>query len=128
MPTPEEFKLVAWEDSGPILMARITGNDGANITQASLTDVKLTVMDGDTEQTAQATLVKADVVFDTLQKTSDDARWTADNTGYNFKHEVVATDLPNGEKTYTFEFMFNPASGQDFALVFVIDTKKLRSQ
>ena len=128
MPTPEIFTLVAFEDSGPILMARITGNDGANITQASITGITLVVMDGNTVQTASIDLTVANVVFDTLQQTSDDARWTADAEGYNFKHEVVATDLPDGLKTYTFEIVFNPSSGEDFPLVFRIDTMKLRSQ
>lgn len=114
----------AFEDSGHSVMARVTGNDAANITQSDITSISYTVHDLKTgEQTVTSTLTVATVVFDSLQT---DARWTADSTGYNFRYDITASELPNGDREYKFEIVFNPVLGEDFAIVRLVDVINLK--
>ena len=115
----------AFEDSGHSVMARVTGNDAANITQSDITSIAYTVHDLKTgEQTVTGgTLAKTTVVFDSLQT---DARWTADSTGYNFRYDIPASELPNGDREYKFEIVFTPASGEDFTIVRIVDVINLK--
>ena len=65
------LRVDVFEDSGFSIMARIKGQDGANITQASLTSIAIKVFDlsSATPTTAivDTTRTIATVVFDTLQ-------------------------------------------------------------
>ena len=109
----------AFEDGGATFMARVLGNDGAAITQSSISTITCAVYDLSTSTPTVAilapSLVVATVVFDTLQT---DARWTADATGYNFLHAMPATAFPTGKHTYKVEYKVTPASGAVFWLVF----------
>lgn len=115
-------QVTVFEDSGVSLMARIQGNDAANVQQADITSIKRSVYDGETIIGLDVTLTLVDVVFDTLQT---DARWTFDSTGYNFKDDVVATVFPVGDKVYRVEYKFTPASGAVFHYVREVHTKNL---
>lgn len=106
-----------FEDTSPALMARVTGNSAANITQASLTAIKLysyNKADLTTPIANNVTVVIASTVFDTLQT---DDRWTEDEDGYNFRYDVPQSYLP-APGHYRFEFRFDPVSGGDFHVVF----------
>ena len=117
-------KSEAIEDSGHSVMNRITGNSAANITQADITSIAYTVHDTLTgEQTVSGTLSKTTVIFDTLQT---DARWTKDSTGYNFRYDIPASELPNGDRTYRFEIVFTPASGAVFTIIREVDVLGLK--
>lgn len=117
-------KSIATEDSGHSVMDRVTGNAGALITQSDITSIAYTVHDLETgEQTVSSTLTVSSVVFDTLQT---DVRWTADKLGYNFRYDIPASELPNGDRTYSFEIVFNPASGENFVVVREVDVLGLR--
>ncbi len=124
MATTDVIKATVWEDGGAACMARVVGNDAANITQASLTSVKLTIFNRLTDAVivAEQTLTVADVVFDTLQT---DSRWTLDSTGYNFRHTVVASSLATGGIVHHCEFKFTPASGEVFWVVFDLATQEI---
>ncbi len=106
------------EDSDFSLMFRVYGADAAAITRASLTSITYTVWDLDatdpTSSVDSGTLTVADVVFDTLQ--SDD-RWTTDDVGYNFRHDVADTVCSTGGHTYRIEHKFTASGGQIFFLV-----------
>jgi len=105
----------AFEDSGHSIMARVIGNDAASIVQSDITSIAYKVRDlACGEQTVSAAMTVATVVFDTLQT---DARWTVDLIGYNFRYDVPASELPNGSRTYRFEIVFTPSSGQVFTIV-----------
>jgi len=104
----------AYEDSGVTIMARITGLDGAVITQGSISTITCAVFDPTGASVATPTVVVADSVFDALQT---DARWTVDSTGYNFRYDVAASVMATGDKTYRFEFKFTPSSGEVFFVV-----------
>ena len=117
----EPTKVCAFEDSGVSLMARMRGNDGNYITRASLNVIGVKVFDKSDLATAlqDTTLTIANVVFDTLQT---DSRWTEDTTGYNFRHDVLASWLSGGNKTYRIEYRFDPNSGDDFYKTFDVRT------
>lgn len=119
-------RLSAFEDSGPILMARIVGSDGAAILRAGITSITYTVYDisqlSPTNIATGSPLTVANVIYDTLQ--TEDI-WTADSTGYNFEYAVDADELPTGGGIYRFEFIVTPTSGQPIVVVFEIEAKKL---
>lgn len=126
-------QATVWEDSGATCMARVVGQDAANITQASLTAIAYKVfdLDGLTPGTAtdSGALVVADVVFDTVKTPDDDARWTEDSTGYNFLDTTAgkAANLPTGDHRYRIEYVFDPDSGEDFTVVFSLYARATRS-
>lgn len=108
-----------WEDGGATVMARVIGNAGTAITQASLTSIHYSLFDtnGATPETAVVagtSLTVSDVVFDTLQT---DARWTQDATGYNFRHTIAASVLAAPAHLYRAEYKFTPTSGEVFWVV-----------
>lgn len=117
--------FTAYEDTGPALMARVYGNAGTAITQASLSTIVLHVYnkaDIGTPIASSVSVTIASTVFDTLQT---DARWTEDSTGYNFRYDCPVTYLPSPGR-YIYEFVFTPSSGAAFIKVFegeVLDRK-----
>jgi hypothetical protein len=110
-----------FEDSGVILMARIVNDAGTLLTQATTTSITCKSYDTSdpTGTPVTPTVVVASVIFDTLQ-TPD--IWTEDSTGYNFKHVLPATAIPNGDRTYQVEYKITPTSGEAFYLVFQLQT------
>jgi hypothetical protein len=123
MPEPTIHKVTAWEDASVTLLARVSGNSGAYITQASLTGISTKVFDGETQQGTTITETVSSVVFDTLQ--TDTNLWDVDTTGFNFKTTVAASYFPSGGKVYRVEVVFDPSSGDDFPAVFDVTTKNL---
>jgi hypothetical protein len=116
----------AIEDSGIVLMARVQNISGTNITQGSVSGITYSVFDlvDGTAVVSGSSLTVSTVVFDTLQTP---AIWTTDTTGYNFRHDAPATALPNGERTYRFEYKFTPTSGEVFWALFDINTIGVRT-
>lgn len=111
------------EDSGCYLMARVTGNSGSVITQASISTISYGVWDMSTSPptvvvAAGTSLVVSAVVFDTLQT---DARWTRDSTGYCFAVAMPAASFPDGGRTYRVEVKMTPASGAVFHVIFDVE-------
>ena len=121
----------AFEDTGVTLMNRVYGNSGAVITQAGLTAISFKCYQHDTKEDAinaaggtlitSGTLVIADTVFDTLQTASP---WdiNKDATGYNFKYASPAADRTVGGKWHRYEIIFDPTTGADFAVVWVVES------
>ena len=125
MPTQAQvWKCEAFEDAGLALMARVYGNSAVAITQASLSGITYTVIDKTTLAVvvASTALTVSSVVFDTLQT---DARWVKDSTGYNFRHDLAAAALPDGDSTYRVEYTFTPTIAAVFKLVFEVATVNL---
>ena len=115
-------QVTIFEDSGVSLMARIQGEDAANITEADVSAVSRDVYARETLIGESTALVVAGVVFDTLQT---DARWTFDSTGYNFKDDIDETVFPNGDTVYRVEYLFTPTTGAKFHYVREVHTKNL---
>lgn len=115
-----------YEDSGAYLMARVIGNAGTMITQASLSALTYKVFDLNSDApftpTQSGSLTVSAVVFDTLQT---DARWSADSTGYNFGHVIPAAWLTDGGHVFKIEYRFTPVSGEVFHVVFQLTTVDL---
>lgn len=116
-------KAVVFEDSGATLLARVLGNAGTPITQASLTSISYKVFDlnaaDPTAATQTGTLTISAVVFDTLQT---DPRWTVDDEGFNFAYAAPASWFSESTHTYRIEYKFTPASGEAFWTVFTLTT------
>jgi len=118
-------KATIYENTGLTCMARITGEDAANITQSDISTIGLKIFaDDSTTEAVDTSLTVADVVFDALQT---DSRWTVDATGYNWKFEIPSTAFPDGDVSYRCEFKFTPSSGNVWYVVFVVDTIEVRS-
>lgn len=122
MPGATIIKGTVFEDSGASAMARIVDNDGTLILQADFGTITYGVFDMSDPGASSNSLTVATVVFDTLQT---DSRWTIDTAGYNFRHDIPASDFGSGAKNYRFEYKFAPSSGEAFHVVFEIATKDL---
>ena len=114
-----------YEDTAITCMARIQGDDAANITQSNVTAITLkTFLNYGTAATSTTTLTVADVVFDALQT---DARWTKDATGYNFRYQIPSSVFDTGDSTYRCEFLFDMNSQPDLFVIFSVDTVEVLS-
>ena len=129
MGTTDIEHAVVWEDSGATCLSRVVGNDGAAVTQASLTALTYKVFDENSATPGTAatsgTLTISEVIYDTLQ--TGDLWESTDDTGYNFKWQVPASVLTTGGHLYRVEFWYDPVSGEDFPDVFFLLAKRLRS-
>ena len=113
-------RATIFEDTAPTFMARVVGNGAVNITQSDFGAITVAVYkDGNTTATHTATLTVGNVVFNALQT---DARWSADATGYNFRHQIAASVFSTGNSTYQIAFLFKPSSGEDWLVLFRVDT------
>ena len=117
---PIETQAV-YEDSGFYLMARFKSPAGTNGVQADISSISLSVFEesSTTVVLGPTALVVASTVFNTLQTTGLDPRWTKDSTGYNFGYATLASQVP-GPGRYRFEFKFTPVTGAVFPIVFVV--------
>lgn len=119
-----------WEDGEATIMARVVGADGTAVQQADVTSIGYQIFNlmSGTPDTAvkTGTYTIATVVFDTLQT---DARWTVDSTGYNFRatHPTEAGVFDTGGDRYRIEALFNPATGEDFWVVFEVLAQPVRT-
>ncbi len=77
------------EQTGVTILARIYGQTGILITQASLTSIAYTVTDLMAGTTSAGTLTVSAVVFN--QAMTNDPRWTFDTVGFNFLATIPAT-------------------------------------
>lgn len=119
-----------------MLLARIVGQSGQPITQASLSSIAYTVSDLTAWLSAgTGTFTISSTVFDALQQA--DPRWTVDSAmnpgpdgawGYNFAAVVPAADFPATALTpdavlaaphrYQCDVTFTPVSGEQFRVPF----------
>ena len=122
------FRVQGWEDGPLVVFARIRGHGGSYITQASLSGITCTVFNYGAGYTSVATpsVSVSSVVFDTVQTATDDPRWTADSTGFNFRHTVPASAF-TASGQYRIEYVFDPVSGDDFVLVVDADILSIYS-
>lgn len=119
-------RATIWEDGGATCLARVYGNAGTAITQASLSAIGCKVFDQDSTAPATAvastSLTVASVVFDTLQTGGP---WSKDATGYNFKHTLSSSWFATGNHRYRVEYKFDPASGPDFFVNYELFAKEV---
>jgi hypothetical protein len=120
--------------SGVTILARLRGQDGSLVTQASLTSIAYSVANlTEGEVVGTGSLTVSTCVYDSLQT---DARWTQDTasrpgpdgaTGYNFAATLPASLFPETTLTSAVarsapprvqvDVTFTPTSGQPFRVV-----------
>ena len=110
-----DYTLECYKSGGWTALARVELPSGNYIAQATISTVHVEVKNAaGTITKASASLTVSDVVFDTLQ---NDARWTEDTTGFNFRYEVPAAAFPAAGH-HRVEFKFTPSTGEVFFLTF----------
>ena len=123
MESSDVVKASIWEDGGVTNLARVKGQTGANITQASISSIRREIFDRTVPATVgTTTLTIATAVFDTLQTGGP---WSKDTTGYNFKDAIGSTNFANGDRRYRVQYKFTPASGAAFWVVYELYAKAL---
>jgi len=130
MANAEDIHGVAFKNGSITLLARVVGVDGQNLALADVSSAQYTVYllddddaDGRTAVTGHTNvaLTPADVIFDSLQT---DALWTADTTGYNFRHVL---DISQNQafaiagRRYLVEVELTPPTGQSMLIRFRVN-------
>ena len=117
---------MAPQPAGSGFLARVVGQSGSNVTQASLTSVTYSVYNLETDTyVLGGTLDISNSIYDTLKTAQNTTGfsnlWTRDATGYNFRANISKSAFPDGERAYLVRFLFDPVTGEDFPLVFRVD-------
>ena len=111
----------AFKNGSATLMARIVGANGVNIAQADIAAIRHSVYMLDDQNPdgrasvaghSQVTLPVYQVVFNSLQ---NDATWTVDAIGYNFRHVLDISANPAfavAGRRYLIEYALTPLMGQ----------------
>jgi len=99
------------EDSTFAVMLRLQV-DGVSATQSVLSSITWKAWDEQNTGTVHAsgTLTVSSVVFDTLQT---DGRWSADATGYNFRHDITQATFTTPGR-YLIEYTVTMTGGNSF--------------
>lgn len=132
---------VTWnEDGDATVLGRVTASDatgdatgkageGYFIKQADLSTVTCSVFDlsSTTPNTAFATptVTIASDVLDTVVTTN--VLWTVDIFGYNFQHDLAASNFPTGGHIYLVEYKFTTSGGKVIPARFQGPAKALRT-
>ena len=123
------------------LLTRIEGWDGTPITTNEVAGIvysiyELDPADPDSRTVVtghdEVTLTVADVVFDSLQT---DARWTEDDTGYNFRWPLDGSQIANFDvasgasqtKRYRAEAILTDTNGDKIVLVWQLSVTNVYS-
>lgn len=114
MGSADLFYEKSLEDSSVTIMARVRGEDGAYIAQASINAIQRKIFDTAVPGTEvdSTALTVPNAVFDTLQT---DGRWSVDDTGYNFLDRIPAGLLTTPNRRYRVQYVFTPTAGADDA-------------
>jgi hypothetical protein len=120
----------AFKNGSATCLARVVGNNGAVLTPAGITAAKYSVYLLDDRDPDERTPVEGhsavsltvdDVLYGALQT---DALWTADSTGYNFKHALAVAEHPAfavAGRRYLVEYTLTPVDGPVILLRFRVN-------
>jgi hypothetical protein len=121
MPEAMDIYGTAFKNGSATLMARIVGATGVNVVQADIAAIRYSVYMLDDQNPdgraavaghSQVTLPVYQVVFNSLQ---NDATWTVDAIGYNFRHVLDVSTHPAfavAGRRYLIEYALTPTAGQ----------------
>ncbi|MCE9546921.1 MAG: hypothetical protein K8T25_15710 [Planctomycetia bacterium] len=121
MPQAHDIEGTVFHSGSATLLARVVGAGGQPIAAAGVSTVHYSVeqLDDRNDQAATAVaghhdvaLTPADVLLSPLQT---DARWTIDDQGYNFRHELDVSEddaFPTAGRRYRVTYRLLPTSGQ----------------
>ena len=111
--------------SPPTLYGRITSRDGSgtvattgegkslkksDISSLSYTLKSVSIVP-ETFIKQDAPLVVSDVIFDTLQKSTDDSGYKGDGKGFNFRYTIPPELLQQGGRVYRFQLKITTTGG-----------------
>ena len=120
---------VSWnEDGSCTVLARVTARNGSGsvtgvngegnwLQIANVSTITCKVFDVDDLTTAAATpivTVSAEILDTPI---TVQTIWTKDATGYNFIHDLAATNFPTGNQIYRVEYTFTLSGGAVFHLL-----------
>ena len=120
----------AFKNGSVTFLARIVGQDGANVLPSDIATVRYTVYLLDDQDADSRTAVAghtnvslgiADVLFNALQT---DPIWTVDAIGYNFRHVLDVSAHPTftiAGRRYLIEYQLMPLTGQKILVRFRIN-------
>lgn len=129
MPVAKDTHGTVFRDGTATFMARVVNASGEPINQASVSSAQYTVYERTladpnvltpVEGHDNASMLIEDIVFDALV---DDAAWTIDDEGYNFRHEIDATGLqpfPKAGAVYQVRYELTPVTGQKIVFRFQV--------
>ena len=112
---------LVWQSSGATFLARISGNLGTPITQATIGSIPCKVIDLAPLPTVVvlSPVVPVSSISDTL--IANDPRWLQDAIGYNFLYQMPHTAFPKGSNPYLVQFLFMPVTGEPFPVEYRVD-------
>ena len=121
----KDIQGTVFQQATATLMARVENSAGANLDQSAVVAIVYTVSVVGHDETSNAipghekiTLDKANVIYDALQ---NDATWTVDSTGYNFRHEIDVSQheaFPKAGEIYQIRYEVTPVTGQKIVFRF----------
>lgn len=112
------------ENSPAVLLRRVAGSNGVNLTQSDVTSISVKVYNAlDASLVATVTPTVSSSVYNTLQT---DSRWTEDATGYNVALSLAGTCWPE-VGTYQVEALITPVSGNPFYLLWQLEAVNIFS-
>jgi hypothetical protein len=114
-------------NSPVVLLARVVDADGVAVSSTNVSSLQVKVFDRGTgtQIGTAATPAVDEVVFDTLMT---DARWSADDVGYNFACPIAGQYFPSGDTTYRVEVKVTPTGQDAFYLLWDLDCTEIFSQ
>ena len=114
--------FVQWsEDGDATVLGRITSRAGSGAA---------TGIDGEGNWLEQADVASITCsVFDLDSDTpvTVNTLWTVDTTGYNFIHDLAATNFPTGSNRYSVEYAVSMTNGGKFHAIFEGIARPIRS-
>jgi len=119
-------KASVHEDTDITFLARVLVDASNTLTpavQADISTITYAVYAGATSIGTGSVAVSSSV-YNTLQTGTI---WGVDSTGFNFKATLANTLFPTGSTTYTVDFKFTLASGNQFFVSFEVVTRDLAS-
>ena len=119
--TSQVVEATVTEDGSLSLLRRILKWDGSYLQVADVSSIAYSIYDELTRSVVSGhngvSLTPSQVIFDTLQL---DKLWTADATGYNFRHTIdvsSAPAFPEADRSYVVEHVITPTSGPPIHLL-----------
>lgn len=116
-----------FKNGAAILLARVVGADGQLVVPGDVALITYSVLELDERRPDETTVVEgheakvllADEVF--FAGLQSDSLWSADTTGYNFRHEIDVSAyeaFPAAGVSYQVRYEVTPTSGQKLVFRF----------
>lgn len=120
------YRGIVTENSGAVLLARITKADGTYPAQGDINTITVNSYDADAETLIKnGTADKSSAIYNGIQ---NDARWTADGVGFNMELDLDGGYWPDGDATVRVEAKIVPTAGNSFYVVWELQVDKVLSE